>query len=107
MELQFDEYGSGEAVLLVHGLGGTSNVWGAQAVALSRFYRVIILDLRGAGRSAARTGINVPTMVDDLVELTDRRRRRNLAASRRARDCGSYLWRIVFNRLALRPLDAD
>ncbi len=72
MELHYDEYGSGDPVLLIHGLGGSSNVWGAQAPALSRFFRIIVPDLRGAGRSAARDGINVTTMVADLVELLDR-----------------------------------
>ncbi|MSR14386.1 MAG: alpha/beta fold hydrolase [Gammaproteobacteria bacterium] len=72
MELHYDEYGTGDAVLLVHGLGGSSNAWGAQAQALARFFRVIVPDLRGAGRSAARDGINVATMVSDLVELLDR-----------------------------------
>ncbi len=72
MELQHDEYGSGETVLLVHGLGGSSNSWGAQAAALSRFFRIVVPDLRGAGRSTARDGINVATMVTDLIELMDK-----------------------------------
>ena len=27
MELKFEEFGAGDAVLLIHGLGGTGNVW--------------------------------------------------------------------------------
>ena len=40
------------AVILVHGLGGTSNAFQPQVPALCRTHRVIRIDLPGAGRSA-------------------------------------------------------
>jgi pimeloyl-ACP methyl ester carboxylesterase len=42
--------GAGEAVLMIHGLGGTSNVWTAVLPALAR-HRTIRPDLPGSGRS--------------------------------------------------------
>jgi pimeloyl-ACP methyl ester carboxylesterase len=44
--------GAGVPVIFVHGLGGTSNIWGGQRVALSKFFRVTTLDLPGTGRSS-------------------------------------------------------
>ena len=42
--------GEGDAVVMVHGLGGTSNTWTPLMPALSR-HRVIRLDLPGSARS--------------------------------------------------------
>ena len=42
--------GSGDPVLMIHGLGGTSNVWTPVLPALARF-RTVRPDLPGAGRS--------------------------------------------------------
>ena len=42
--------GAGDAVLMIHGLGGTSNFWTPVLPALSRF-RTIRPDLPGSGRS--------------------------------------------------------
>jgi 3-oxoadipate enol-lactonase len=42
--------GEGEAVLMIHGLGGTSNVWTAVLPALAR-HRSVRPDLPGSGRS--------------------------------------------------------
>lgn len=50
--LAVEEDGQGDAVLCLHGLGGTSNTWSAVMPALSR-YRVIRIDLPGSGRSPA------------------------------------------------------
>src|SRR3982074_2647946 len=42
--------GEGEPLVMIHGLGGTSNMFQPQMAALSA-YRVIRLDLPGSGRS--------------------------------------------------------
>jgi 3-oxoadipate enol-lactonase len=47
----YESTGDGPAILFVHGLGGTGNVWHAQRVALSKYFRVITIDLPGSGRS--------------------------------------------------------
>jgi pimeloyl-ACP methyl ester carboxylesterase len=51
--LAVDIDGEGDALVMVHGLGGTTNVWGPQVPALAKRFRVIRFDLEGAGRSPA------------------------------------------------------
>ena len=51
--------GEGVPVIMVHGLGGTSNTFQPQMEAL-RSYRVIRVDLPGSGRSPVPA--SVPTM---------------------------------------------
>jgi pimeloyl-ACP methyl ester carboxylesterase len=55
--------GRGDAVLMVHGLGGTSNFWTPLLPALARF-RTVRPDLPGAGRSHRVEG---PLSIDRLV----------------------------------------
>ena len=43
--------GEGLPLIFVHGLGSTGNVWHAQRVALSKYFKVVTLDLTGSGRS--------------------------------------------------------
>jgi pimeloyl-ACP methyl ester carboxylesterase len=50
-ELFYEEAGSGEPVLLLHGLGSSTLDWAPQIEALKGSYRVIALDSRGSGRS--------------------------------------------------------
>ncbi len=58
-ELAVEIDGDGPAVLLVHGLGGTSNFYQVQADALAGSHRVIRVDSAGAGRSPVADGISV------------------------------------------------
>ena len=69
-----EEHGEGEPMVLVHGLGGTSNSWHPQVGILSRSFRVVRLDLEGSGRSpvkgklsiasfALRTRVSIPRNV--------------------------------------------
>ncbi|KGF67767.1 hypothetical protein LL06_20305 [Hoeflea sp. BAL378] len=61
--------GDGMAVMLVHGLGGTSNTWQPVLPALSGL-RVIRPDLPGAGRSATPDGvIDVAFLAKALIRL--------------------------------------
>jgi pimeloyl-ACP methyl ester carboxylesterase len=50
-ELYYEETGTGEPVLLLHGLGSSTLDWEPQIEALRGNYRVIALDVRGSGRS--------------------------------------------------------
>jgi pimeloyl-ACP methyl ester carboxylesterase len=50
-ELYYEETGTGEPVLLLHGLGSSTLDWAPQIEALRGSYRVIALDVRGSGRS--------------------------------------------------------
>lgn len=71
-QLMVEEHGDGdEALIMVHGLGGTSNSWGPQAGLLSRYFRVIRLDLEGSGLSPCRNTLSIDGFVDDLLALAD------------------------------------
>ncbi len=50
------EDGSGDPVLLLHGLGGDHTVWDYQIPTLAKSYRVLAPDLRGHGRSPLPEG---------------------------------------------------
>ena len=50
MAVEVEGEGEGEAVLMIHGLGGTSNVWTPLLPALAR-HRTVRPDLPGSGRS--------------------------------------------------------
>lgn len=70
-ELAVEVDGAGPAVLMVHGLGGTSNFYQVQAPALAERYRVIRVDAAGAGRSGLREGISIESHADDLAAVLD------------------------------------
>ena len=48
----YREAGAGEALLLIHGMGGSSATWKAVLPELSKRYRVVAPDLLGHGQSA-------------------------------------------------------
>lgn len=70
-ELAVEIDGDGPAVLMVHGLGGTSNFYQVQAQALADRFRVIRVDSAGAGRSPVADGISIGSHADDLAALLD------------------------------------
>jgi 3-oxoadipate enol-lactonase len=62
-----ESQGEGDAVLMIHGLGGTSNTWTPLMPALAR-YRVVRPDLPGSGRSVAVEGpLSIARMVEYVV----------------------------------------
>jgi 3-oxoadipate enol-lactonase len=58
-------------VLLVHGLGGTSNFYQVQTDALADRLRVVRFDSAGAGRSPVTDGISITGHADDLAAVLD------------------------------------
>jgi pimeloyl-ACP methyl ester carboxylesterase len=60
--------GTGEAVLMIHGLGGTSNVWTPLLPAVAR-QRTVRPDLPGSGRSHRVEG---PLSIERLVQAMQR-----------------------------------
>src|ERR687888_129317 len=62
--LHYSSEGSGEPLVLIHGVGGDSTSWDAVAPALAARFRVVRLDLRGHGRSPLLTG---PCTIDDFA----------------------------------------
>lgn len=61
--------GKGEVIVLVHGLGGSTNTWYPQAQVLKRDLHVIAFDLAGSGRTPVRDDITIASHVEDLREI--------------------------------------
>jgi len=59
--------GAGEALVMLHGLGGTSNVFAPQMSLLAPRFRVIRPDLPGSGRSAASAALSIQGVVDAVL----------------------------------------
>lgn len=71
IELYYEDHGSGQAVILIHGYPLSGASWEKQVpVLLSAGYRVITYDRRGFGKSSQPTeGYNYDTFAQDLHEL--------------------------------------
>src|SRR5687767_3783286 len=69
-KLYYEAAGSGPPVVLIHGGWLNSQQWDDQMAALSRQYRVIRYDFRGAGRS--RLGDSIYAHYEDLAVLLKR-----------------------------------
>lgn len=64
------EKGSGRPLVLLHGITLRADVWAPQFHQLADRYRVIAIDLRGHGTSAAGTaGFGIGRLADDLATL--------------------------------------
>ena len=70
-DLAVEIEGSGPPVLMVHGLGGTSNFYQVQAQTLADRFQVIRPDSAGAGRSPVTGQISIGSHTDDLAALLD------------------------------------
>jgi pimeloyl-ACP methyl ester carboxylesterase len=68
----YRESGSGEVVMLIHGMAGSSDTWQAVVPELARHYRVIAPDLLGHGQSAKpRTDYSLGAFAAGLRDLLD------------------------------------
>lgn len=70
-QLAVERHGDGEPIIMVHGLGGTSNAWGPQADVLNQSFTVIRPDLEGSGRSPVTGPLSIAGFVADLIALMD------------------------------------
>jgi 3-oxoadipate enol-lactonase len=70
-QLAVESTGTGSAVVFLHGIGGTSNVYQVQADALSPGYQVIRPDFVGAGRSPADGEISIAAHAADIAAVLD------------------------------------
>lgn len=71
-QLHYEEYGSGQPLILVHGLGSSTLDWEYQVPQLSKHYRVISLDVRGHGRSdKPREKYSIQGFAEDVVALIE------------------------------------
>lgn len=94
-----DSGGDGPALVLVHGLGGTSNTFEPLMPHLSH-YRVIRPDLPGAGRSSPRPGL--PGLIGLARAVTDLLRR---AGIERAHFGGHSMGTLVCQYIAVASPD--
>jgi 3-oxoadipate enol-lactonase len=72
MKLYFEEQGSGQAIVLIHGFPFNHTIFEKTVRELSASARVILPDLRGFGRSqAAGAEVTLGNMAADIRELLD------------------------------------
>lgn len=72
ISLWYETFGSGEPLLMLMGLGGTIQAWGLQIPTLSRHFRLICPDNRGAGRSDKPPGpYSMAQFMDDVSAVLD------------------------------------
>ena len=72
IQMAYSEQGTGETVVLLHGLGSCKEDWQPQIQALAQHYCVIAPDLRGHGATTkAKTGYNIAQYAADILGLLD------------------------------------
>jgi pimeloyl-ACP methyl ester carboxylesterase len=73
--IEYDTYGEGRPVLLLHGFPDTGRLWRYQVPALARAgFQVIVPDLRGYGRSGQPepvTAYSIPVLAGDAMAILD------------------------------------
>jgi len=81
IELYYEDHGSGDPVVLIHGYPLSGASWEKQVpVLLSSGHRVITYDRRGFGQSSQPTaGYNYDTFAEDLHKLITHLKLRNFA----------------------------
>ncbi len=71
MKLHYKELGTGEPLLILHGLFGSSDNWRTLGKKFAEKFRVVFVDLPNHGRSPHTEDFNYTSMVEDLKELAD------------------------------------
>jgi len=72
VSLNYEVTGEGKAVVFLHGMTGSTQDWNNQVSLLSPKYRVVTLDMRGHGKSAAPPGeeeYSIPIFAGDVYAL--------------------------------------
>ncbi|WP_017255848.1 alpha/beta fold hydrolase [Pseudomonas tolaasii] len=70
--LHYEEYGHGAPLILIHGLGSSSQDWELQIPVLARHYRLIVVNVRGHGRSdKPRERYSIQGFTFDLIALIE------------------------------------
>ena len=68
----YELHGEGEPVLLIHGLGSSTDDWAPQVEALRRGFTVVTYDVRGHGKSGKPAGrYTVPQFAADAARLIE------------------------------------
>jgi 3-oxoadipate enol-lactonase len=92
--MQVEVEGSGDPVIMLHGLGGTSNTFCPQVLALGGRYRTIRPDLPGSGRTPVNGSLTIQSMVDAVVRAA------KAVGAERAHFVGHSMGTIVCQHLA-------
>ncbi len=71
IEIGYDDVGSGDAVVFLHGFPHHRALWASQVAALVDRARCIAPDLRGFGESSVHPPYSVDQYADDLAALLD------------------------------------
>jgi pimeloyl-ACP methyl ester carboxylesterase len=70
IEVYYTIKGEGKPVVFIHGLGSSTRDWESQLDFFSQFYKVIVFDLRGHGRSAKPSGsYSIKQFAEDTAAL--------------------------------------
>ncbi len=69
MQVYHREMGSGQPMIILHGLFGYSDNWQTHAKKLADYFRVILVDLRNHGHSEWSDEFSYRSMSEDLFEL--------------------------------------
>jgi len=71
MKLFCRQFGTGQPVIILHGLFGLSDNWVTFGRQLSEHYRVLIPDLRNHGQSPHSNVFNFPALETDIAEMAE------------------------------------
>jgi pimeloyl-ACP methyl ester carboxylesterase len=72
LKLYFEQQGEGMPLILLHGFGQHGGSWAPLVPAYSRYFNVVVPDMRGCGRSeAAEPGFTAAEMAEDVMALMD------------------------------------
>lgn len=71
VDLSFNETGSGDPVIILHGLFGSKRNWSAIGKQLGRRHRVLTIDLRNHGESPWDSVHTYPAMAEDVARLIE------------------------------------
>jgi 3-oxoadipate enol-lactonase len=70
LSVYYEKHGEGDPVLLIHGLGSSTEDWEPQVNLLARDFTVVTYDVRGHGKTAKPAGkYSVPQFADDAATL--------------------------------------
>ncbi|GAA4315555.1 alpha/beta fold hydrolase [Compostibacter hankyongensis] len=74
MQLFFRRHGSGQPLIVLHGLFGSADNWNTLGKKWAEHFTVYLLDQRNHGHSPHSDTWNYKAMTEDLLELMDRER---------------------------------
>lgn len=70
VNIYYEVYGEGKPLVLIEGLAQQVCMWKNQIEGLKDFFKVVVFDLRGSGRSdKPQTGYSVDNFADDTIKL--------------------------------------